>query len=583
MRSAVAVCRSWSFVVCAAFAWVGVSAAGLAPALAGDPVGGEREYCFCTTPDSPTGTAMGGPGSVTTVSWRGVEHSVVPINGETPEALMTRVRDLLIAQALLDGSGDVVGDVEVDPVSGRAVFCVRGQIKGGAGFENIGKVGAKTKDANLDETTFGRTGSDNGWFLRRVGGAALGAGSNGGKTFIKMKAFKEAVEQLFDIEIDNFLGMDINQEIIDALLAEGFDAREEMVPDGVGGMMVGFAVHSGPNGFDNLVDIAIKVDDPGITDLNVFGEEPLLHINEVDADQDGTDAVEFFELAGVADLDMTGYWVVLYNGNGDQEYFVINLAGQVVPANGYFVVGAPTVANVDLTPAGWPANNSIQNGADAIALYFDPSGLLTIPDFQGTDAATPPAGVQLMDAIVYGTADPDDPELLAALTPADPQVDENGVFNAGQESSQRRPNFGNTFDTGSYVVAGPTPGNYNAWSNENAALPGAAGFPDLVTLGSLNVGEPQLLLLEDALNNVPLGLFIGLVGNPTPFKGGTLMPVPWLKVLFSNTSPLGMFTLPWVMPAGAPAGTDIWLQIAIADPAAVVGVSLSNAVHGITP
>ena len=113
---------------------------------------------------------------------------------------------------------------------------------------------------------------------------------------------------------------------------------------------------------------------------------PDVVINEVDADQTSTDSVEFFELTGAGGASLANVFAVLYNGSSDVEYNTFDLSAESIPGDGFFVVGVATVANVDLTPGSMPATNAIQNGADGIALWFDPSGTLTVTDF---DATTP--------------------------------------------------------------------------------------------------------------------------------------------------------------------------------------------------
>lgn len=177
-----------------------------------------------------------------------------------------------------------------------------------------------------------------------------------------------------------------------------------------------------------------------------------LMINEVDADTPGTDTLEFIELydggAGFTPLD--GFTLVLFNGSNDLSYNTIDLTGFTTNAEGYFVIGNEAIATADLIiPA-----NAIQNGADAIALYQ-------------ADAANFPNGSSitldhLIDAIVYGTSDPDDAELLALINTGEPQVDENANGEGATQSSQRCPNgAGGLRNTSSYAQALPTPGSAN--------------------------------------------------------------------------------------------------------------------------
>jgi len=67
------------------------------------------------------------------------------------------------------------------------------------------------------------------------------------------------------------------------------------------------------------------------------------------------------------------------------------------------------------------------------------------------------------------------------------------------------------------------------------------------------------------------------------FKGGTLMPAPFMAPLMHTTSAFGEILVPFRMPEGLPTGTELWAQWAIQDAAAVGGVALSNAIMGVVP
>ncbi len=312
-----------------------------------------------------------------------------------------------------------------------------------------------------------------------------------------------------------------------------------------------------------------------------------LFINEVDADQVGTDAAEFIELYNPGGgLSLDGWFLVLYNGSAanDTEYNTFDLSGRTVPADGYFVVGAATVPDVDFTPSNFPATNAIQNGADGVALIFDTTGSYTPVDFSGTEATFLLAGTVRVDALVYGTDDADDAALIAALTPGQPQVDEAASGLNGSESMQRLPDGGTALATGNHAVKGPTPGAANApvpqWSHLGCALAGVAGLPKLAGQGKLVKGTSGALVLSDAAPNSSMVLLISLASIPTPFKGGTLKAVPVLLSLSLPTGPTGGFTLPWVDWPLDVGGIDLYFQVAIADTAAVHNVSLSNALKG---
>ena len=168
-------------------------------------------------------------------------------------------------------------------------------------------------------------------------------------------------------------------------------------------------------------------------------QAPTLVISEVDADQASTDTSEFVELfdGGAGNTSLDGVTLVLFNGNGDAAYDSIALDGYTTDADGYFVIGSEQVANVDLVA--W-TSNGLQNGADAVALYFGDAPA------RG-DAATTE---NLIDALVYGTGDPDDAELLAALGQTT-QWDESANGDSIGDSLQLQAG-------GSFAAAAPTSG-----------------------------------------------------------------------------------------------------------------------------
>ena len=148
-----------------------------------------------------------------------------------------------------------------------------------------------------------------------------------------------------------------------------------------------------------------------------WGQITEVRINEVDPDQPATDTEEFIELYGPANQALDGLVLVFFNGAGDVSYDKYDLDGYSTNAEGFFILGSSTVPGVGLVLT-FNAQGSIQNGADAIALYTG-------------DAAAWPTGTMvsaanLVDAIVYGTADPTDNEVLAALCPGQTQLDDIG-------------------------------------------------------------------------------------------------------------------------------------------------------------
>ena len=121
------------------------------------------------------------------------------------------------------------------------------------------------------------------------------------------------------------------------------------------------------------------------------------------------------------------------------------------------------------------------------------------------------------------------------------------------------------------------------WTDEGNALAGVLGDPILSGSGDLSGGSANAVNLGRAAPSATAGLFLALSSTPVPFKGGTLVPVPFLTPSILTTSGTGTISLPFVMPAGVPAGVELFVQFAIQDGAAVAGVSLSNAIKGTTP
>ena len=203
--------------------------------------------------------------------------------------------------------------------------------------------------------------------------------------------------------------------------------------------------------------------------------EPVFTINEIDADQSGTDAAEFIELydGGFGGASLDGLVVVLFNGNGEAAYDAIDLDGFATDEDGFFVIGSENVANVDLIAF---ETNGLQNGADAVALYRG-------------DAADFPVATEtdLIDAIVYDTNDADDTGLLTALGETT-QFNE-GETNATADALARVPD-----GSGDFVAQAPTPGA----SNEVIAPPELVFVHDVQTaLGAPASGDFAVVGVDD--------------------------------------------------------------------------------------
>lgn len=146
-----------------------------------------------------------------------------------------------------------------------------------------------------------------------------------------------------------------------------------------------------------------------------------ISINEIDADQSGTDVTEFVELRSDSpNFSLGDYILVFYNGQDDESYRTVDLTGFMTDAEGFFIIGSSATPGVDISIG---TSNTIQNGPDAVAIYQDVAS--NFPN------GTPVTNVNLIDAIVYGTADDDDAELLTGL---DQTVQYDEDLNASSET-----------------------------------------------------------------------------------------------------------------------------------------------------
>ncbi len=138
---------------------------------------------------------------------------------------------------------------------------------------------------------------------------------------------------------------------------------------------------------------------------------------------------------------------------------------------------------------------------------------------------------------------------------------------------------GNSSNSGPLVVTG------RAFENGGFAQAGAGGSPAFVGVGTLRPGTSGSLNLSNAATSATAALFIGFASNPTPFKGGTLVPVPFIDPpILLTTSVGGAINLPWgSWPTGLPSGFEIFLQWVVVDATAPGGHAMSNVVEITAP
>ncbi len=99
-------------------------------------------------------------------------------------------------------------------------------------------------------------------------------------------------------------------------------------------------------------------------------------INEIHYDNSGGDIGEAVEVAGDANTDLTGWSIVLYNGNNQQSYNTVNLSGSIPNQQDGF-------GTLDFAISG------IQNGApDGIALVDASNNLVQFLSYEGSFTAS---------------------------------------------------------------------------------------------------------------------------------------------------------------------------------------------------
>jgi len=121
------------------------------------------------------------------------------------------------------------------------------------------------------------------------------------------------------------------------------------------------------------------------------------------------------------------------------------------------------------------------------------------------------------------------------------------------------------------------------WSSLGLGLAGSAGIPHLHGSGDLQPGSPVSLVLAHARPTSSATLVVGLAQLALPFKGGTLVPSPDLALAGLVTDGSGALSLAATWPAGLPAGTNVFLQAWIADPAGPHGFAASGAQRASAP
>lgn len=136
----------------------------------------------------------------------------------------------------------------------------------------------------------------------------------------------------------------------------------------------------------------------------------IAFINEIHYDNSGSDAGEAIEIAGTAGLDLTGWSLVLYNGNGGTAYNTVALSGQLADQqDGFGALGfaIPGIQN------GAPDGVALSNAAGELVQFLSYEGEFTAvggvadgvasTDIGVSESSSTPVGFSLQVAACNGS------------------------------------------------------------------------------------------------------------------------------------------------------------------------------------
>ncbi|CAM5087099.1 unnamed protein product [Natator depressus] len=250
--------------------------------------------------------------------------------------------------------------------------------------------------------------------------------------------------------------------------------------------------------------------------------EHSLLINEINADNPGEDTSEFVELYHTSGREalLDDYHLVFYNGNGNQAYKVLNLQGKVTNNQGFFLVGSSTVKP---QPSVILPKNTIQNGPDAIALYYGKG------NYQEGMSVTSDG---LVDALVHKSRKNDRADmLLNVLTPDRDAFLEDPSFRTTDESIERCHGEGSQWI---FQVAMPTPGK------DNHCIPSSQLNASAVLISEVHAvtspGESEFIELQGPPSTALRDLVLVLIEGQTK-------EVYFFMDIYGKTSPEGLFLI----------------------------------------
>lgn len=239
-------------------------------------------------------------------------------------------------------------------------------------------------------------------------------------------------------------------------------------------------------------------------------------INEIHYDNDGTDTGEAIEIAGSAGTDLTGWDVVLYNGNGGTTYDTDSLSGTIPDQQN----GFGTVA------VSYPTNG-IQNGSpDGIALVDNNNNVVQFLSYEGSLTAVggPADGTASIDiGVAEGSSTPIGSSLQLTGTGS---VYEDFTWSDAANTFSAV-NTGQTFDTSGGDNNGgeepPTADITPIYQIQGAALTSPLAAQSVLTTGIVTAVDSNGFYLQDPTGDDSIatsdGIFVFTSSNPSVSVG----------------------------------------------------------------
>lgn len=277
-----------------------------------------------------------------------------------------------------------------------------------------------------------------------------------------------------------------------------------------------------------------------------------------------------------------GVIVVAAAGNGNQDLDSSAYAGYMAMGDsGAIIVGAGSSSNAHnklsfstygsrVNVQGW-GQSVFTLGYGSFAQYGGDKNQRYTSGFNGTSSASP--FVATACALVQSYA------LATVGSPLSPEGMRQLLIDTGVPQGSGG-NIGPFVDVEAAIDDFVFQGN--PWTDLGGGLPGWFGLTPLYsTDGSLIAGAQVTHTLSIANPSSLASFVVGLSAIDAPFKGGVLVPSPDLVVPF-QTGLSGSVSVQATWPAGVPQGTAFYHQWWIVDPAAVKGLSASNAIQGLS-